>query len=103
MEENKNIIGEEKLNLMFDCLLIQTIQRGITYEEFLKIDSDDVFFGEFQQLSSWNQKYGYKFNVYKDHLINNKKHFHLYNNEKNIHLKLDFNGNILESRKKRNR
>lgn len=97
MKENKNIIGEEKLNLMFDCLLIQTVQRGITYEEFFKIDSGDVFFGEFQQLSSWNQKYGYKFSVYNDHLINNKKHFHLDNNEKNVHLKLDFDGNILES------
>lgn len=104
MEENKNIIGEEKVNLMFDCLLIQTVQRGITYEEFLEINSDDIFFGEFQQLSSWNQKYGYKFNVYNDHLINNKfskfhnkKHFHLDNNEKNVHLKLDFDGNILES------
>lgn len=100
MEKTDNAIGTEKLDLMFDTLLIQTIQRGITYEEFIDIDSEDEFFGEFQQLSSWQQKYGYKFNVYNDHLIDDKKHFHFDNKEKNVHLKMDFEGNILEDKGK---
>lgn len=96
MEKIKNNLGSEKLNLMFDTLLIQTVQQNITYDEYIN-NSTNIFFGEFQQLCSWNQKYGYKFNIYKDHLINNKKHFHFDNDEKNVHLKLDFEGNILES------
>jgi hypothetical protein len=96
MKQEEGAIGTEKLNLMFDTLLTQTVQRGITYEEFVKIDAEEEFFGEFEQLNSWKQKHGYKFNVYNDHLIEGKKHFHLDNSAKNVHLKLDFEGNVLE-------
>lgn len=96
MEENVSIEGTEKLELMFDTLLVQTVKRGVTYEEYVIIDSNDEFYGEFKQLSSWNKQFGYKFNVYNDHLILDKKHFHFENKEKSVHVKMDFQGNILE-------
>jgi hypothetical protein len=96
MEEKLDIEGLKKLTLMFDALLVQTIKKGITYEEYLEINSNEEFYGEFQQLNSWNQQYGYTFNVYNDHLINDKKHFHFENKEKMVHFKMDFDGNILE-------
>lgn len=102
MDVNKAKIDDEilKLNLMFDGLLVQTIKRGVTYEEFIEIDLQNEFYGEFEQLSSWNQQFGYKFSVYNDHLIEEKKHFHFDNSEKNVHLKMDFDGNILEDKGK---
>ena len=102
MKKTKNVLGteklEEKLNLMFDTLLIQTVQRGITYDEFVVINTNNEFFGEFQQLSSWKQKYGYTFNVYNDHFIESEKHFHFDNKEKNVHLRMDFKGNVLDGK-----
>ena len=100
MKDIKTIEGIQKLDLMFDTLLIQTVKRDITYEEYEKINSKEEFYGEFEQLNSWKQQFGFKFSVYNDHLIDEKKHFHLDNNEKNVHLKLDFNGNILEDKGK---
>lgn len=96
MGEIKVAEGASKLNIMFDGLLIQTLKRNISYEEFVQINSNDEFYGEFEQLSSWNQQFGYKFSVYNDHLIEEKKHFHFDNDEKKVHLKMDFDGNILE-------
>lgn len=96
MEQKVNIEGIEKVELMFDTLLVQTVKRGITYDEFVTIDSNDEFYGEFQQLSSWNRQFGYKFNVYNDHLILDKKHFHFENKERDVHVKMDFQGNVLE-------
>jgi hypothetical protein len=100
MSLNENVDGIEKIELMFDTLLIQTFKRGITYEEFAKIDANEEFYGEFEQLSSWQRQFGFKFNIYNDHLIDGKKHFHLDNQAKGIHLKLDFSGNILEDKGK---
>lgn len=95
--ERKDIAdGTEKLNLMFDGLLVQTIKRQISYDEFIEINAKDEFYGEFEQLCSWRQQFGYKFSIYNDHLIDDQKHFHFDNSEKNIHLKMDFAGNILE-------
>lgn len=88
--------GIEKLNLMFDGLLVQTIKRQISYDEFISMNSNAEFYGEFEQLSSWRQQFGYKFSIYNDHLIDDQKHFHFDNSEKNVHLKMDFDGNILE-------
>lgn len=96
MEENNIADGAEKLNLMFDGLLVQTLKRDISYEEFIEINAKEEFYGEFEQLSSWKQQFGYKFNVYNDHLIEDQQHFHFDNSEKNVHLKMDFEGNILE-------
>lgn len=96
MEEKNVVEGLDKLDLMFDSLLVQTVKIDISYEEYEVINSNEEFYGEFQQLNSWNQQYGYKFNVYTDHLIKDKKHFHFENKEKDVHLKLDFEGNILE-------
>lgn len=96
MGEKSGVEGLEKLDLMFDGLLVQTIKIDITYEEYLVIDSNEEFYGEFQQLSSWKQQYGYRFHIYNDHFIDGKRHFHFENKEKNVHLKLDFEGNILE-------
>lgn len=95
METKNNLEGIEKLDLMFDALLVQTVKRGITYEEYLLINSEEEFYGEFEQMNSWSQQFGYKFSIYKDHLIDGKKHFHFDHDEKNVHLKLDFDGNIL--------
>lgn len=53
MEEQIGLNGLEKFDLMFDALLVQTIKNGITYEEYLIIDSNEEFYGEFQQLNSW--------------------------------------------------
>jgi hypothetical protein len=96
MEEKNGVEGLEKLTLMFDGLLVQTVKIDITYEEYVVIDSNEEFYGEFQQLSSWKQQHGYKFNIYNDHFIDGKKHFHFENKEKDVHLKLDFEGNILQ-------
>ena len=98
--ENKRTEGADKVELMFDTLLIQTVKRDKTYEEFIEIDANGEFYGEFEQLNSWKRQFGYKFNIYNDHLIDWKKHFHLDHEEKNIHLKLDFEGNILEDKGK---
>lgn len=96
MNEEYKVEGSEKLNLMFDGLLIQTLKAGISFEDFLEKNSKNEFYGEFEQLSSWNQRFNYRFSVYNDHLINGKKHFHFDNNEKRVQLKMDFSGEILE-------
>jgi hypothetical protein len=96
MKEMEIVEGTSKLDLMFDALLVQTIKIEISYEEFVEINARDEFYGEFEQLGSWRQQFGYKFSVYNDHLIDEQKHFHFDNSEKNIHLKMDFDGNILE-------
>ena len=96
MDKKVSTEGIDKLDLMFDALLVQTVKKGITYDEYLVIDANEEFYGEFEQLESWKRQFGYKFNIYNDHLINGKKHFHLDNQEKNVHLKMDFDGNILE-------
>ncbi|MFT5749926.1 MAG: hypothetical protein ACI93S_001199 [Ancylomarina sp.] len=90
--------GIKKIEIMFDTLLIQTVKRDISYEEYVELDANGEFYGEFEQLNSWKQQFGYTFHIYTDHLINDKQHFHLDNKEKNIHLKLDFEGNILEDK-----
>jgi hypothetical protein len=48
MNLNENIDGIEKIELMFDTLLIQTFKKGIIYEEFAKIDANEEFYGEFE-------------------------------------------------------
>lgn len=96
MEKSEAPTGIGKIEVLFDTLLIQTVKQNITYEEYVEINSQGEFFGEFEQLNSWRQQFGYKFSVYNDHFIDGKKHFHLDNDEKNVHLKLDFEGNILE-------
>ena len=67
--ENKRTEGADKVELMFDTLLIQTVKRDKTYEEFIEIDANGEFYGEFEQLNSWKRQFGYKFNIYNDHLI----------------------------------
>ena len=103
-EQCRNFVKSEdwksafKLAKGFDALFTKEElgKIDISYEEYEVINSNEEFYGEFQQLNSWNQQYGYKFNVYTDHLIKDKKHFHFENKEKDVHLKLDFEGNILE-------
>lgn len=83
----------ETLNLIFDDLLIQTIKYGLSHEELEK----GRRVGEFEQVSEWKLRYGYKFNIYgNDHFIDGKPHFHFDNRETGVFSKIDFEGNVLE-------
>lgn len=85
------------IELIFDDLLTQIIKGNLTHEEIEK----GIRYEEFQQVSEWKLKYGYKFNVYSnDHLINGKKHFHFDNKSDKVFAKFDFKGNLLESKGK---
>ncbi len=85
------------IELIFDDLLTQIIKGNLTHEEIEK----GIRYEEFQQVSEWKLKYGYKFNVYSnDHLINGKKHFHFDNKSENVFTKFDFKGNLLETKGK---
>jgi hypothetical protein len=82
----------EELDLIFDELLHQIIRGKVTHENLEK----GIRYEEFQQVSEWESRYGYKFSIYpNDHLIDGKMHFHFDNKEANVHCKLDFEGNVL--------
>jgi len=84
----------EDLEFGFDALLFQ-IAKGNTHENLER----NIRYDEFQQIPDWNLRYGYKFNIYSnDHLIDGKPHFHFDNEAQGILCKVDFNGNVLESR-----
>lgn len=81
------------IDLIFDDLLTQIIKGNLTHEEI----ENGIRYEEFQQLSEWKLKYGYKFNVYSnDHLIDGKKHFHFDNKSDKVFAKFDFKGTLLE-------
>jgi hypothetical protein len=82
------------LDKLFDDLLFQTLRGKVTHEQL----EQGIRFDQFEQVKSWKQNYGYRFNIYSnDHLIDGKKHFHFNNESENIFCKIDFNGNILET------
>jgi len=79
---------------LFDDLLFQTQRGKLTHEQLER----GVRHDQFEQVKTWQSKYGYKFNIYSnDHLIDGKPHFHFDNKEANIFCKVDFTGDILES------
>ncbi len=85
--------GTKRIDLIFDDLLTQIIKGNLSHDDLEK----GIRYEEFQQVSEWKLKYGYKFNVYSnDHLIDGKKHFHFDNKSENVFAKLDFQCNLLE-------
>lgn len=85
--------GTKTIDLIFDDLLTQIIKGNLSHDDL----ASKVRYEEFQQVSQWKLKYGYKFNIYSnDHLIDGKKHFHFDNKAQNICTKLDFQCNVLE-------
>lgn len=97
IKSNKDIteLPEEnfKINFSFDDYLKQ--RTRLTPEEIDQGKRIEFF----EQFKPWSLKYGYKFNVYKDHLIDGEKHFHFDNSEANIFCKVSFDGTILETKK----
>jgi competence protein ComGF len=84
-----------QLDRFFDDLLFQTQRGRVTHEQLDK----GIRYEQFEQVTAWQMKYGYKFNIYSnDHLIEGKKHFHFDNKEENILCKIDFEGNLLKTK-----
>lgn len=82
----------DKINQFFDDHLYQ-ISKGVTHDQLDR----NIRHHEFNSVKEWNSRFGYKFHIYNDHLINNQRHFHFYNKDNTIHCKIDFSGNILDS------
>ncbi|GAA4334245.1 hypothetical protein [Flaviaesturariibacter amylovorans] len=84
----------ERIELMFDSLLFQ-ISKGLTHEKL----EQGYRWDSFQQVGQWKLRFGFKFNVYSnDHLIDGKPHFHFDHPGDGIFCKVDFDGNVLESK-----
>lgn len=77
---------------IFDSHLFQ-IEKGVSHEQLDK----GIRCQTFNNFKEWKSKYGYKFHIYNDHLINGQRHFHFFNKDGSVHCKIDFTGSILES------
>lgn len=86
---------ENKINVIFDEFIEQTITYGISHERY----ENGTRYEKFVQVKEWKSKFGYTFSVYSnDHLIDGKRHFHFDNSNSKIFSKIDFEGNILEEK-----
>lgn len=89
----------ERLDREFDDLLKPMLKHGFTFEQATDPNSMYV---ELEQVMEWKSRYGFTFNIWpNDHLIDGKRHFHFDNKAQGIALKLDFDGNILENKGKK--
>lgn len=90
----------EKLNRRFDDLLKPILKHDYTFEQ--ATDPNSMYI-ELEQVFEWRSRYGYTFNIHSnDHEIDGKRHFHFDNKEAKVFLKMDFDGNILESNGRKN-
>jgi len=83
---------DKELEKKFEIIFFH-LEKGVTKKQYLAGLRYEIF----SQVKEWKNNYGYKLNIYKDHLINNKEHFHFDKKSDNISLKIDFDGNILEN------
>ena len=78
------------LNQKFENIFFH-FEKGGNINQYLSGYKYEIF----SQVKEWKNNYGFKLNVYKDHLIDNKEHFHFEKRSDNIILKIDFDVNIL--------
>ena len=82
----------DKLNQLFDEIIHQ-LEKGNTIEGLKK----GLLYYEFHQVKEWKSKYGYRFHVYSnDHLIDKKPHFHIVKESEGIDCRFFFNGSIYD-------
>lgn len=82
------------INKSFDEFYHQ-MEKGVTFEQYKK----GICYLELEKFKEWKSKYNFSFNIFSnDHLINNEAHFHFKHLGKNIDCKINFVGDILESK-----